>query len=69
MNEAVPIRSRDDFLWFVVLCLMRRHQRGVAEVMSHHDGGIQGRKIECRHWICVVATCGLYDDGALVLLA
>lgn len=31
-------------------------QRGVAQVVSHHDGGVQGGKIQGGHWLVVITS-------------
>ena len=36
--------------------------------MRHHDGGIQGRKIQSRNGNIVISGLGVDDGGALVLL-
>ena len=44
-------------------------QRGVAQVVRHHDGRVERREVERRDGLAVEALLGLDHGGALVLVA
>ena len=52
--------------WFNINCYL--DERCVAEVVSHHDGGVQRGEIQSGNWHVVVAAFGLNDRCAFEVL-
>ena len=66
-NKEVAIRSLLILLHVQVFQLVMGDQSRIAQVMRHHDRGIQGGEIKHGHWVLEVASGWLDDHSAFVL--